>query len=265
MAEQHGEVDTLKVEMENMKDEIAKMSNEIEKLSTIMNSLNIQTEAGSQIQEGRKKRIKLDPTSAEETAVYASISLSSESPMDSACSHSSDELTDNDFVDELCNAFENGEIDSLDGIGNRSITPPLVDNNVNEGKISQEKGPANHCQIDPVLAKRVEDTLATMSPDVQELLVDRLVSAILQNVSGMSANAAHDKNEGNAGTSCPIPIPSQPIIPTEKDDLQLVVSNSEHGDVAPPSTMLKSCLSQHVISRNANSFPKSISCVSVNA
>jgi len=258
--EQHGEVDTLKIEMENMKDEIAKMSNEIEKLSTIMNSLNIQTEASSQVEEGRNKRMKLDPSNSEE---FPMPSLSADLPTGSACSHSSDELTDNDFVDELCNAFENGEIDSLDGLGNRSITPPPVDNNVND--MCQEKSSANHYQIDPILAKRVEDTLATMSQDVQELLVDRLVSSILQNVSGMNVNPTHDEKEDNACISSPVPIPSQPIIPTEKNDLQSVVSNSEHGDIVPTSPMLKTFLSQYAISRNTNSFPKSISCVSVNA
>lgn len=207
--EGNGDIDGMKTEMEKMKDEIAKMSNEIEKLTSMMNELKVERSDDVSKKNMRNKRMKVEQCEFEEREMEQDevipdaarsdsslridqVSSVGSGSMDESFSFSPSRLfpvdpmlrqrstasvaiSDNEFVDELYDAFENGDDTFLDELETRSVTPPLIPDTLPLPDPMEDYQPTS---IDPRLVKKVSDSLSTLSKDVQEMLVDRLVSSI---------------------------------------------------------------------------------------
>jgi len=288
--EQTGDIDTMKTEMEDMKDKIAKMSTEIEKLTTMMSGLNTESSTDTPSPEKRRKRAKLDPLDVTnlpeimpdpavsfDTMFNEPLQTGNKDVLDGTLNFSPDSIfpadkvtrqestpsiaiSENEFVDELYDAFENGD-NPFEELVNRSSTPPLISDN-------QPQEAEDNCRdensLDPRLVKKITDSLSTLSKDVQEMLVDRLVTAIVStdfNSPAVCGVAKNDDVTNLAQSSI-----EERNTPEVRDGESVINENVQKVDLPMACATLKMFLSQYGVTiKNGGNFIDRSPCVPVHA
>ena len=225
------EVDALRKEMSQLKDKVEKMTSTLDELSTMMEKVQLKDTIS--FENGTKKRRITDfaPCSDVSSIVYPSIdelpSVGSEqvlakeadfSMLDRLVRQEGISSSSTGFVNDLMDAYEHDDMDSLELDSNSSfIAPPppfsiqtpdesdlIFSSTISASSIVPEEvyssvsSQTNRKQeLNPKLKKKLDDTLTLLLPSMQEMLVEKLVSSIT--TSDLFKNASK-------GTSIPCDI-----------------------------------------------------------
>lgn len=310
--QQSQEVTSLKKEMMQLKEKVANMSSTLDQLSSMVQKINL-TETQSPDVGGSKKR-KVDPdvpmpvgssfvgTDALMNDVDVQADLPSPPDFDAELSfnpgsifpltqqatrqNTMSTLGSSGFVDDLMQAYDNDEIESLGIESDASFTAPLPpvplhcnsnsDLNFLAPAIVPEESPLktekestqgnNGNTLDPKLKQRLNETLALLPTQMQEMLVDKMVATI--------TNSDAFKN---GSTSTDIPCDASLVAPSTKSctsSLKDDASVSKDIETKNPEADLKTAMRVLVayMSKSGATKPDAIcnkmnkvpSCVSVH-
>lgn len=309
--QQTQEVTSLKKEMMLLREKVASMSSTLDQLSSLMEKMNVQEKPLSPVAGTKKRKVgiesptdvanvytgdaSMDPIDSESQDVpsYPSLSQLDEEFMFQTGSMfapsevanrqtSTSSSSTSGFIDELMNAYENDEIDTLGVNSDISIPAPLppiapdipssnLDVNfmapcvLPESRTDKENNvPSNHNRsLDPQLKQKLNDTLSLLPTHMQEMLVDKMVSSI-SNSEAFRTNSTTASDESVASIVSPLS-PKSSVSMNSITDAS--VNKEPEADLQTAMRVLVTYMAKNGAIKNNKNTPfadKIPSCVSVH-